>query len=102
MTATPTTLPQDGLDRCPCGCKYWTVDAAGLASCHDCGDLFRPEPAKPEADEPRPDWVADLAYEEEYVPTCSLCDGAGHGYPGAGPCPLEERGSYDAEPWWAN
>lgn len=27
---------------------------------------------------------------------CSICDGAGHGYPGAGPCPLEERGSYDA------
>lgn len=24
--------------------------------------------------------------------TCSLCDGLGHGYPGAGPCPLEERG----------
>lgn len=22
--------------------------------------------------------------------TCSICDGLGHGYPGAGPCPLEE------------
>lgn len=30
-------------------------------------------------------------------PTCSLCDGLGHGYPGAGPCPLEERGYWDAE-----
>lgn len=29
--------------------------------------------------------------------TCSLCDGVGHGYPGAGPCPLEERGWMDAE-----
>lgn len=27
-------------------------------------------------------------------PTCSLCDALGHGYPGAGPCPLEERGAY--------
>lgn len=27
-------------------------------------------------------------------PTCRICDGLGHGYPGAGPCPLEERG-YD-------
>jgi hypothetical protein len=26
---------------------------------------------------------------------CSICDGLGHGYPGAGPCPLEERGSQD-------
>lgn len=23
------------------------------------------------------------------VPCCSICDGAGHGYPGGGPCPLE-------------
>jgi len=22
-------------------------------------------------------------------PCCSICDGAGHGYPGGGPCPLE-------------
>lgn len=27
--------------------------------------------------------------EEAMVPTCSLCDAVGHGYPGAGPCPLE-------------
>lgn len=27
-------------------------------------------------------------------PTCSICDGLGHGYPGAGPCPLEDRGDY--------
>lgn len=25
-------------------------------------------------------------------PTCSICDGLGHGYPGGGPCPLEETG----------
>jgi hypothetical protein len=30
-------------------------------------------------------------------PTCSLCDAVGHGYPGAGPCPLENRGWEDAE-----
>lgn len=27
--------------------------------------------------------------------TCSICDGIGHGYPGAGPCPLEETGEDD-------
>lgn len=25
-------------------------------------------------------------------PSCSLCDALGHGYPGGGPCPLEETG----------
>lgn len=36
--------------------------------------------------------------EECYFPefyderTCSLCDAVSHGYPGGGPCPLEERG----------
>jgi hypothetical protein len=30
-----------------------------------------------------------------WEPTCSLCDGVGHGYPGAGPCPLEETGEDD-------
>ena len=32
---------------------------------------------------------------------CSICDGVGHGYPGGGPCPLEDRGAYDGEPAWA-
>jgi hypothetical protein len=38
-------------------------------------------------------------YEDAYVegPTCSLCDAVGHGYPGAGPCPLEDRGAYEAD-----
>ncbi len=35
----------------------------------------------------------DYGYEG---PTCSLCDAVGHGYPGAGPCPLEDRG-YDTD-----
>lgn len=36
-----------------------------------------------------------LGWDEqmEEGPTCNLCDGLGHGYPGAGPCPLEERGA---------
>jgi len=25
-------------------------------------------------------------------PTCPICDALGHGYPGAGPCPLEMTG----------
>lgn len=37
-------------------------------------------------------------------PTCSLCDGIGHGYGGT-PCPLEERGYWEAraqEDWEAS
>jgi hypothetical protein len=29
-------------------------------------------------------------------PSCSICDGLGHGYPGGAPCPLEERGYWEA------
>jgi hypothetical protein len=40
-------------------------------------------------------------YEQEYEgPRCVLCDALGHGYPGGGPCPLEEGGVYN-EPEWA-
>jgi len=31
--------PQNGLDRCACGCKYWTPQDR----CFDCGDAFGPE-----------------------------------------------------------
>lgn len=46
-----------------------------------------------------------LPLEEEYDwqdegPTCSICDALGHGYPGAGPCPLEVT-DYSGEPAWA-
>lgn len=46
-------------------------------------------------------------YEEEYEASlvyCSLCDGLGHGQPGYGPCPLEERGADEAyaERQWEN
>ena len=34
-----------------------------------------------------PDGYDDEDFMEP--PTCSLCDGLGHGYPGGGPCPLE-------------
>ena len=36
----------------------------------------------------------------EFEPTCRICDATGHGYPGVGPCPLEDV-SYADEPWWA-
>ena len=43
-------------------------------------------------------WEAGNGHEG---PTCSLCDAPGHGYPGGGPCPLEERGAYEPpEPYW--
>jgi hypothetical protein len=39
----------------------------------------------------------DSLYDEfDEGPSCSLCDGLGHGYPGGGPCPLEDRGWQDA------
>jgi hypothetical protein len=41
--------------------------------------------------------AAEYLYGPPDPPTCSLCDGIGHGYPGAGPCPLEERGAMDAD-----
>lgn len=31
--------------------------------------------------------ASEAFYADE--PCCSICDGVGHGYPGAGPCPLE-------------
>lgn len=34
---------------------------------------------------------SDFPFQEDEGPTCSLCDGLGHGYPGGGPCPLEEN-----------
>lgn len=40
------------------------------------------------------------AHDEWAEATCLLCDAVGHGYPGAGPCPLEVA-DYSGEPWWA-
>jgi hypothetical protein len=40
---------------------------------------------------------ADYDGQEDEGPTCSICDALGHGYPGGGPCPLEERGSIDPD-----
>lgn len=39
----------------------------------------------------------EAAYGPEEGPSCSICDGLGHGYPGGRPCPLEERGGYEPE-----
>lgn len=44
------------------------------------------------------DIVAD--YYNTEGPTCSICDGLGHGYPGGPPCPLEVC-DYSGEPEWA-
>lgn len=43
---------------------------------------------------------ADDDEQQPEGPTCSICDGLGHGYPGGPPCPLEERGEQGV-PWWA-
>lgn len=42
-------------------------------------------------------YLANLVDAWDEGPTCSLCDGLGHGYPGGGPCPLEDRGWDDYE-----
>lgn len=46
-----------------------------------------------------------LGYESEDEPRCcSICDGPGHGYPGGGPCPLENMMSWadvEREEWEA-
>jgi hypothetical protein len=41
--------------------------------------------------------VDEIAYALAEADTvyCSLCDGIGHGQPGHGPCPLENRGWMD-------
>jgi len=45
--------------------------------------------------------MEDHQYDEDFEPpACSICDGLGHGYPGAGPCPLEETGEKGV-PYWA-
>lgn len=43
---------------------------------------------------------SDYDLGEMEGPTCSICDALGHGYPGGGPCPLEQA-DYSGEPEWA-
>lgn len=64
------------------GRVYW-IDENGRAHL---------DPHQPEPVEEREPWEYDGD-----LPTCRLCDGVGHGYPGGGPCPLEERGGWDYE-----
>ena len=40
--------------------------------------------------DPEVDRVLEARYEEPRC--CSMCDAPGHGFPGGGPCPLEDRG----------
>lgn len=35
MGVTGDPQPTNGVDRCPCGCKYWTA-----GRCADCGDRY--------------------------------------------------------------
>lgn len=41
------------------------------------------------------DALVDMTYGPMEGPSCSICDALGHGYPGGGPCPLEETGEDD-------
>lgn len=43
----------------------------------------------------------DYPDPEDGMRFCSICDAMGHGYPGGGPCPLEDRGwDEPPEPWF--
>lgn len=46
-------------------------------------------PADPAALDFGPGVDPEADEQEIEGPTCRICDGLGHGYPGAGPCPLE-------------
>jgi hypothetical protein len=61
----------DGQERC--GERH-----AAAAEARDCEGSFWHD-----------DWESQLVH-------CALCDGIGHGQPGFGPCPLEERGYWEA------
>jgi len=70
-----------------------------LTDLEDRFDLYRQADGVPTLDR-----GLHLVFDEQMdlmQPTCSICDGLGHGYPGAGPCPLEERGE-EGVPWWAS
>jgi hypothetical protein len=82
MTALTVTCPAcQAAPEVPCRCAAGFVHAARTVA------------AEEEAY-----WDAEAAYEGR---TCSICDALGHGYPGGGPCPLEDSGRYDNEPEWA-
>ncbi len=63
--------------------RWWGAFMTGGSSWHETFDTLAE--AK--------DWMAEQYYSmgqaADYQPTCNICDGYGHGYPGAGPCPLE-------------
>ena len=63
-------------------CIYCEQDIEGVpgAVCESCNEA----------------WDAACEWEADQV-FCSICDGLGHGQPGHGPCPLEERGAYEPE-----
>lgn len=68
--------------RCECGSLEATLDLSGRRAVVVITAAAQPLTGldvEPEG------W--DEAYED--LPCCSICDGAGHGYPGGGPCPLE-------------
>lgn len=82
----------------PHGASYKICGSCSLAipledvSCWSC--------KSPQAHPYRPGLVLHSAVLDEdwdEGPTCSICDGLGHGYPGGPPCPLEMRGADEAD-----
>ena len=83
------------LDRPDMTCDHGEIDATVCDRCNAPPDLENLQRG-----------AADLVADFDDLPdgfegpTCSICDALGHGYPGAGPCPLEVA-DYSDEPWWA-
>lgn len=59
--------------------------ASGRWGAFDLGRLVATERTEDKATEALDDYADSQAQR-----SCTICDGLGHGYPGAGPCPLEE------------
>lgn len=63
------------------GFKLWTLSANGYL--HETLHATIAEASEEFANQ------VHMGLEAGWERTCNICDGLGHGYPGAGPCPLE-------------
>jgi hypothetical protein len=71
--------------------NYRTLASGSVAELDDSGRVTVIRSAE--------DFSQWVDYLNEVGRSCSICDGLGHGYPGGRPCPLEDRGFYEPDPW---
>ena len=82
-------------DKCPANYRFAMalhakIDREGRKYVPSAYSLAPKAPATVEA-------IPEEPCSEPEPPTCSMCDAYGHGYPGGGPCPLEERGAAELD-----